>query len=764
MSRSENINVSLRFRPLSSREIDDFETNIWNISKSAVSLKQEYLHVLAEAKRIARIPKSYAYNYCFSPRDSNQAVYETVGKRVVLASLEGYNGTIFAYGQTGSGKTYTMMGSEGSEMDSADERRKMNSTPVPKTDRRSVSPFRVNQSFQRIAPIYKKPTTEKEKGIIIYALEELFLGINKNPEKTYFLSCSYLEIYNEQVYDLLTESSHFQEEPLTINEDSEKGFYVKGLSEHAVRTIEEVKRFIERGETNRRYAATAMNHHSSRSHTIFKLSVASVASDSGENEVEENSITTESVLNFVDLAGSERVNSVQAENSYSAVRKNSNDSLALEGKHINTSLFYLCQVINRLSEKTTIKSDNHIPYRNSNLTKILRSSLGGNAITCIICTATPTLNQFEMTLSTLRFGGTAKTITNNIEANIKSNKSAELIEAYQRDIEQLKKELEIAQQGGQTRFEEAIQVKTQLEERISRLTQMLINQSRQHAPHNVKKEKKSHETWLINAGDLSADRRLEIQKFSPKDTDKENTFEDRGRMAFNRMKLMHLEAAEKDKEIAELVEMKDDLVESKANLKNDLKKALTLCKDLSDKKQSYKAKCKKFKEKQKMLTQKLSLLEVQQGLDKLSSEQLQKLESFYFCALDSVKNAKFRRKYESQLSMMNQHDSGMEYSPHSDHSKFLDELGLNEEASVSKTESDPSFEFKGSFYRSRTGNDSSFASTAQDMSTMLLLNLLDNEYEDSRSPVKQRNIYGTHNLKSPLKIISESQESLVKNK
>lgn len=399
-------------------------------------------------------------------------------KRVVLASLEGYNGTVFAYGQTGSGKTYTMMGSDGSE--DLDSIRVKNATPVPKTDRRSVSPFRPNASFTRISPVYKKPgSAVKDKGIIFYALEDLFGGIRNSPEKTYFLSCSYLEIYNEQVYDLLSESSHFKEEPLCINEDPDKGFYVKSLSEHPTHSLEEIKKFIEKGESNRRYAATAMNHHSSRSHTIFRLNVTSVAAEEeDEIENEANSITTESILNFVDLAGSERVSSLGPEFGNT---KRIND-LALEGKHINTSLFYLCQVINKLSEKTSVRTDNHIPYRNSNLTKILRSSLGGNSITCIVCTATPTLNQFEMSLSTLRFGGTAKTITNNIEANVKSNKSAELISTYQRDIDTLKKELELAQHGGKAKIEEAIQVKTQLEERISRLTQMLINQSRVHTP------------------------------------------------------------------------------------------------------------------------------------------------------------------------------------------------------------------------------------------------------------------------------------------
>jgi centromeric protein E len=110
------------------------------------------------------------------------------------------------------------------------------------------------------------------------------------------------------------------------------------------------------------------------------------------------------------------------------MKSNQYDTLMNEGRHINTSLFYLCQVITRLSEKKG--GSEFIPYRNSNLTKLLRSSLGGNSKTCIICTATQTLSQFEMTLSTLRFGGTASTITNKVAANIRTDKHAEILAAY----------------------------------------------------------------------------------------------------------------------------------------------------------------------------------------------------------------------------------------------------------------------------------------------------------------------------------------------
>jgi uncharacterized membrane-anchored protein YhcB (DUF1043 family) len=201
-------------------------------------------------------------------------------------------------------------------------------------------------------------------------------------------------------------------------------------------------------------------------------------------EAEESfeNITTESVLNFVDLAGSERTSCVQvleekqAKTSFFNTR-HEQERLTSESKNINTSLFYLCQVINKLSELKMgiVKNDSHIPYRNSNLTKILRSSLGGNSRTCIICTATQAPTQFELTLSTLRFGNSARTLTNNVRANVKRETNSQLLLAYQQDIENLKKELESAKENGWTFFNQSNQLKFQLENKAQRLNEILMS-------------------------------------------------------------------------------------------------------------------------------------------------------------------------------------------------------------------------------------------------------------------------------------------------
>ncbi|OMJ89111.1 hypothetical protein SteCoe_8837 [Stentor coeruleus] len=713
MSRSENIHVSLRFRPLSNKEIEENESMIWSVSSTTVSLKPEWAQYLLDYKRLSRTPKTYNYNHCFSSKDQNYKVYETVAKRVVLASLDGYNGTLFVYGQTGSGKTYTMMGNDSCSEETL--RKKSNITPIINKTRRSVSPIIRNHSFTPSSEV------KKDKGLLIFALEDLFTHIKNSTDRTYCLSCSYLEIYNEQVYDLL----EFNNDILSVNEDPQKGFYVRGASEHAIGSLEEILKFIEKGEANRKYAATAMNHHSSRSHTIFKLNVTSVQIENNDS----NSITTESMLNFVDLAGSERVSNLNPDVSFEAKHKQNKskeniETLLNEGKHINTSLFYLCQVISKLSEKTSYSSDSHIPYRNSNLTKILRSSLGGNSLTCIICTAVPTLSQFEMSLSTLRFGGIAKTITNNIEANIKSNNNSELLQVYQKDLEILRKELENAQQGGKDKLDEALGIRKKLEERISRLTQMLFNQSRQN--HMLKSFEENSQDfksnfWCPGAGDLIVDIKMVSQGEKPINVLK---FDQKGILALEKMRTMNLDLKKKEQEINELKEFKQSLLDSKINLKNDLKQALNLCQQLSAGKEKYKEKCKKLKKKTKIFQSRLALVERHSGLSNLNDEQLQELENFFFYSLDAVKNAKFRKKYESKLNQI-QHDIVRFESPiaNKKQKQLWGILGLHDDLSSISSDSESSLDFETSFYRNNKPDKDCYNSFAShDISTLIYEN------------------------------------------
>ena len=343
-------------------------------------------------------------------------------------------------------------------------------------------------------PKISSPETSSN-GIIFLALEEIFSTVQKCQDRRFFFSCSYMEIYNEHVYDLLKSPEEFTIEILGVIEGTDREFIVRGLSEHVVTSIDEVLERLYKGEQNRHYAATNLNHHSSRSHTIFKLKVRSlrvIPKNNGYND-EDNfeNITTESVINFVDLAGSEKVSTMQAAAEIEKIRhaqfsvmsnKSDMDKIMAEGKNINTSLFYLCQVINKLSEKKLgiIKSDSHIPFRNSNLTKILRSSLAGNARTCIICTATAARSQFEQTLSTLRFGNSARSITNKVRANIRTETNTQLLLTYEQDIASLKKEVELTYQRGKAYSSETVLIRQQLENKISNLCKKIL---KKHSIH-----------------------------------------------------------------------------------------------------------------------------------------------------------------------------------------------------------------------------------------------------------------------------------------
>ena len=536
MLRSENIQVALRFRPLNVRETIKKDPEIWEVHEDTTFLKQSWSERLLDSRKIS-LSKSYSYSYCFSSQDSNEDVYNKTSKKVVEASLQGYNGTIIAYGQTGSGKTYTMMGSDGAELDKI-----------------------LDKSIER-------PEAPRAKGIIILALEDLLSLIENNKNKSCYLSCSYLEIYNEQIFDLLADNDKITE-TLIMQEEKGRGFYIRDLSEQVINSITDVELLIQKGEANRHYAATAMNHQSSRSHTIFRVYVTSVSINSNTFDTVEN-ITTESLLNFVDLAGSERVSSLQeainpiettvgcrvsrANKLRSSSNRRSMDTFMNEGKHINVSLFYLCQVISKLSQKHV--NDCHIPYRNSNLTKILSTSLGGNALTCIICTATSTLSQFDLTLSTLRFGGIAGSIKNVIQANVRSDKTNELLIMYQKDIEELRQKLTTYEtEGSNNNNNDWLDIRKILEERIKLLTNMLFSRNK------TEDEPKDKELWSEGAGDLIVDNKLVSSK---KLNESLNTSTD---LAFIRMKEMHKEKDKQSQYIEELQQKNQYLTDSKQNV------------------------------------------------------------------------------------------------------------------------------------------------------------------------------------------------------
>ena len=261
--------------------------------------------------------------------------------------LNGYNGTVFAYGQTGAGKSYTMMGSD--------------------------------------------IDNDESRGIIPRIVEQIFASILSSPGNIeYTVRVSYMEIYMERIRDLLAP----QNDNLPVHEEKNRGVYVKGLLEIYVSSVQEVYEVMRRGGTARAVAATNMNQESSRSHSIFVVTIT-------QKNVETGSAKSGQLF-LVDLAGSEKVGKTGA-----------TGQTLEEAKKINKSLSALGMVINSLTDgKST-----HIPYRDSKLTRILQESLGGNSRTTLIVNCSPSSYNDAETLSTLRFGVRAKSIKNKAKIN-----------------------------------------------------------------------------------------------------------------------------------------------------------------------------------------------------------------------------------------------------------------------------------------------------------------------------------------------------------
>ncbi|CAD8207126.1 unnamed protein product [Paramecium octaurelia] len=410
----ENIQVVVRIRPSNGAERDNNDLEIWSVqNQDTITISNDRFNDLVRMRKFVPGQRvEFTFNQCFDSKHTTKFIYQQQIQRITLSSLQGINGTVFMYGQTGSGKTYTMMG------------------------------------------------YEQEEGILKQGLKDLFGEIAKQSDRQYFLRCSYVEIYTDQVYDLLATQERLSE-TLLINEDYNKEFVIKGAIEEVVTNINEIMDILQFGESNRHYASTVMNHCSSRSHTIFRLYVRCVP-----NYIGPNSVITESILNFVDLAGSEKINIHDSMLKKRGTSAGGNGGTQYkdrqnESKHINKSLFFLTQVI---SLRAQDKNDQHIPYRNSPLTKILRSSLGGNSRTAIILCVNPCYSQFEQTLSTLRFGTNAKKIENNVSKNIVGFDNDESLNRVIKDYEIKINELQRARVDDKQQQEMMLKIIEKLEE------------------------------------------------------------------------------------------------------------------------------------------------------------------------------------------------------------------------------------------------------------------------------------------------------------
>ncbi|KAJ5735457.1 uncharacterized protein N7483_000582 [Penicillium malachiteum] len=240
--------------------------------------------------------------------------------------------------------------------------------------------------------------TSQQPGIIFMTMQELFERIDdRSNEKATEISLSYLEIYNETIRDLLVPGG--SKSGLMLREDVNQSVSVPGLSSHHPQNVQEVMDMIVRGNECRTMSPTEANATSSRSHAVLQINVAQKDRNADVNEPH-----TMATLSIIDLAGSERASAT----------KNRGDRL-LEGANINKSLLALGSCINALCDP---RKRNHIPYRNSKLTRLLKFALGGNCKTVMIVCVSPSSQHFDETQNTLRYANRAKNIQTKVTRNV----------------------------------------------------------------------------------------------------------------------------------------------------------------------------------------------------------------------------------------------------------------------------------------------------------------------------------------------------------
>ncbi|KAF5315601.1 hypothetical protein D9611_004710 [Ephemerocybe angulata] len=403
-----NIQVVIRCRRRSEQEIQE-NSPIIVTSTGAKSKElsietgsaQSSLGVVTQAPT-----RTYPYDLVFGPEADQSMIYHDVVSPMLEQVLQGYNCTLFAYGQTGTGKTYTMQGD-------------LNPSPMG--------------------------NPSAHAGMIPRVLFRLFHQLEK-ANADFSVKISFVELYNEELRDLLASDLSAptgSTQPMgfggkgtdnglkMFDEAGKRGIFIQGLEEIAVKDSKAALALLVKGSERRQIASTNFNEHSSRSHSVFSITVHTKDVSFGEDLLKTGK------LHLVDLAGSENIGRSGAEN-----------KRAREAGMINQSLLTLGRVINALVDKAT-----HVPYRESKLTRLLQDSLGGRTKTCIIATVSPARSNMEETLSTLDYALRAKSIRNKPEVNQRMSRNA-LLKEYIGEIDRLKADLLAAREKNGIFFSE----------------------------------------------------------------------------------------------------------------------------------------------------------------------------------------------------------------------------------------------------------------------------------------------------------------------
>ncbi|XP_032837718.1 kinesin-like protein KIF27 isoform X2 [Tyto alba] len=400
------VKVAVRIRPLLSREV-------LHNHQVCVRLVPNTQQIIIGKDRV------FTFDFVFGKNSTQEEVYTVCIKPLLVSLTEGYNATVFAYGQTGSGKTYTIGGGH-------------------------------------IASV-----AEDEKGIIPRAIQELFQHISKNHNIEFHVKVSYIEVYKEELRDLLELETSMKE--LHIREDEKGNTVIVGAKEFQVECADEVISLLESGNAARHTGTTQMNEHSSRSHAIFTISICqkqSAESQKSTDAAQDSSWKSVQMIaskfHFVDLAGSERV-----------TKTGNTGERFKESIQINSGLLALGNVISALGDPK--RKSVHIPYRDAKITRILKDSLGGNAKTVMITCISPSSSDFDESLNSLKYANRAKNIRNKPVVNYNPNQDR--IDEMELEIRLLREALQNQQVSNQCSHDlnqERTRI-TSLEEQLTRL-------------------------------------------------------------------------------------------------------------------------------------------------------------------------------------------------------------------------------------------------------------------------------------------------------
>ena len=474
--KTECVKVMIRVRPLNSKEKKKKSKNILKLSKTS-----KQISILSQKK-------IYIFNNIFDSNDTQKEVYEKSAFQIVENILKGYNGTIFAYGQTGCGKTFTMLGD------------------IKDKENKGIIPRACSHILTRIAS-------------------------DKNNFEKYNINCSFVELYNEKIFDLME-----KEKVKKDLKQGPKGVFIKDLVNVPVSNLNDILRVLYLGDKNRTIGETAMNKGSSRSHCIFQINIETFSKKNGIETVKN------SKLNLVDLAGSERQSKTKAK----GVRLK-------EANNINLSLSALGNVIGALVSKRK----NHIPYRDSKLTRLLQDSLGGNTKTLMMAAVSPADYNLDETLSTLKYACRASKIKNKPVIN--EDPRDKLIKNFEVELKILKKKL--------------LKNRNNITKRIS-----VVN-------CNSEKEFEHNETQLILQKEIKKREELEIQiseiilKLEKKENKNDLVVDEKENEYLERVNSKLKISEKEDKEIKKKEEKKKKKEE---NLRNNKEKLEYLKNELED--------------------------------------------------------------------------------------------------------------------------------------------------------------------------------------